>query len=119
MQAKYSLFIAIAITVISCAHESKSSAPKTESVSDMASAVPAAPPAPESGGHQKQKAGCGDLRRNLSAPNWWLGGAATAQATDRGAHLARHIGMVTRAAASLVCASSFCDQPKSLAPRRC
>jgi Domain of unknown function (DUF4349) len=57
MQAKYGFFIsiALAITIISCAHESKSVPHQTTAVSDMASAAPAAPPAPESSARQKQK----------------------------------------------------------------
>jgi hypothetical protein len=57
MQAKYGFFISIAfaITVISCANESKYAAHQSTKVSDMASAAPAAPPAPESSARQKQK----------------------------------------------------------------
>jgi hypothetical protein len=57
MQAKYGFFlsIAFAITIISCAQESKYAPHQTAAASDMASAAPAAPPAPEGGSHQKQK----------------------------------------------------------------
>ena len=61
MQAKYGSFIsiALAITIISCANESqvasKFESNQTSSVSDMASAAPAAPPMPEGGTHLKQK----------------------------------------------------------------
>ena len=55
MQAKYGSFISIvlAITVISCAHESKS--PQKTSVSELAYEPPPAPPTPEGGTHLKQK----------------------------------------------------------------
>ncbi|MEY4936510.1 MAG: hypothetical protein RIS64_2869 [Bacteroidota bacterium] len=57
MQVKYGYFIsiALAITIISCAQESKYAPHQTSNVSDMASAASAAPPAPESTSNQKQK----------------------------------------------------------------
>jgi hypothetical protein len=69
MQVKYSFFIAIAfaITVISCAHESKSASRQTAGASDMTYAAPAPPPAPESA-RQKQKLEAGKATDEENQP---------------------------------------------------